>query len=270
MSELAQKQIIILRPFDFLGRNILAFSGELKKITGYFFDVLHALLTPPLRRKEIVLQLYLIGVKSAPIILFSLSFAASVAILEMAYHMMLVIHNSALVPGFASLLILRELGAVITALLLTSRIGAGITAEVGTMQITEQIEALKLLSVEPVRYLVIPRLIACILGSMALVALGNATCLFFGMVAALNQLGFSWEQYLAAMNHFTSFQDVVLSIVKAAVFGAVIPLTSCYYGFNCKPGAEGVGRATTQSVVTNAVSIIIIDFILTYLFSYLY
>ncbi len=270
MSEHILKTPLVLKPFDFLGKNILAVSRALKSFGEYILDVVHALLTPPFRFKETVLQLNLIGVNSAPIILFSVSFAAAVTILEYAYHMKLVIQTTALVPGFAALLVLRELGAVITALLLTSRVGAGITAEVGTMQITEQIEALKLLSVEPVRYLVIPRFVATILSSMALVVFANAMCLLFSMLVSISYLGYSAESFISAMNHFASFKDFLLSIVKAAVFGGVIPLTSCFYGFNCKPGAEGVGTATTQSVVTNAVSIIILDFILTYLFSYLY
>ena len=258
------------RPFYLIGKSVISFSDGLRTFVQYIGDFLHALFTPPFRAKETVQQLYLIGYKSAPIILFSVSFAAAVTILEYAYHMKLVIQTTALVPGFAALLVLRELGAVITALLLTSRVGAGITAELGSMQITEQIEALKLLSVEPVRYLVIPRFVACILSSMALVVFANAMCLLFSMFMSVIYLGYSWETFLSAMNHFAGFKDVYLSIVKAAVFGSVIPITSCYYGFQCKAGAEGVGRATTQSVVTNAVSIIILDFILTYLFSYLY
>ncbi|MDZ4678432.1 MAG: ABC transporter permease [Oligoflexia bacterium] len=270
MAELVAKTMVVLKPFEFLGVSLIAFYKELKNMLLYFFDVLYALFTPPFRGKETMQQLYFIGVKSAPIILFSLSLAASVAILEYAYHMRLVLHTAALVPGFVSLLILRELGPVITGLLLTSRIGAGITAELGTMQITEQIDALKLLSVEPVRYLVIPRFIASIFASMALVVLGNATCLFFGMLVSISHLDVTMGSFISAVNQFAGFKDFTLAIVKAGVFGSVIPIISCYYGFNCKPGAEGVGTATTQSVVANAVTIIILDFILTYLFSYLY
>lgn len=267
---MALKTPLVLRPFELVGRNVIVVSGGLRRFVRYTRDIIYALFTPPFRRRETLIQINLIGVNSAPIILFSVSFAAAVTIMEYAYHMKLVIKSTALVPGFAALLVLRELGSVITALLMTSRVGAGITAEVGTMQITEQVDALKLLSVDPIRYLVIPRFVACILSSMALVVFANATCLFFSMVVSMFYLGYSPESFAVAMNQFTTFQDFGLSIVKAAVFGSVIPLTSCFYGFGCKAGAEGVGRATTQSVVTNAVSIIILDFILTYLFSYLY
>jgi phospholipid/cholesterol/gamma-HCH transport system permease protein len=240
------------------------------KLKNYIYEFLISLFTPPLRVKETIEQIYEIGYKSTPIILFSVSFAAAVTIIEYSYHIKLVIGTAALVPGFAALLVLRELGAVITALLLTSRVGAGIAAEVGTMKVTEQIDALQLLNIEPVRYLVVPRFLASIISSIMLVIFANATCLFFSMVVSGQELGFSWESFLHSMNHFTQFKDVLLACVKAAVFGAVIPLVSCYYGMRCEAGAEGVGRATTQSVVTNAVSIIILDFILTYLFSFIY
>ncbi|MCC6278165.1 MAG: ABC transporter permease [Oligoflexia bacterium] len=232
--------------------------------------MLITLMTPPFRFKEFVTQLYLIGYKSTPVILFSISFAATATILEYAFHMKLVIQTAALVPGFAALLVFRELGPVITAFLLTSKVGAGMNAELGTMQITEQVDALKLLSVDPMRYLVVPRFVATILSSVVIVIFADATCLFFEMVMSVRHLDYSWEGFLTAMNQFTQFKDFYLGLVKAAVFGAVIPTIACFYGFNTQPGAEGVGRSTTQSVVSNAVSIIIMDFILTYLFSYLY
>lgn len=270
MPEHTLREPRILRPFELLGTLVLFSIRNLLGFLNYISEVFYDLLTPPFRTRETILQLYLIGVKSAPIILFSLSFAAAVTILEYAYHMKLVIQTAALVPGFAALLILRELGAVITALLMTSKVGAGITAEIGTMQITEQIDALKLLSVDPIRYLVIPRFVASVLSAMALVVFANAMCLLFAMLVSSQYLTHSPEMFLTSMNTFAGYKDYVLAIVKAAIFGAVIPLVSCYYGFRCKAGAEGVGLATTQSVVTNAVTIIILDFILTYLFSYLY
>src|SRR5438046_3071461 len=125
--------------FTKIGGTVIDFSNHMRAKLSNTADVLYALCTPPFRYKETIAQIYFIGVQSAPVILFSISFAVAVTILEYAYHIKLIIQTTALVPGFAALLIVRELGAVITALLLTSRVGAGITAEVGTMQITEQI-----------------------------------------------------------------------------------------------------------------------------------
>jgi phospholipid/cholesterol/gamma-HCH transport system permease protein len=257
-------------PFTFLGHSLIKITLEFRNFLTFTVEVLSGIFSSPFRKNELVNQIYAIGVKSAPVILFSVSFAAAVTVLEYSYHMNLVIHSSALVPGFASLLILRELGAVITALLLTSRVGAGIAAEIGLMQITEQIDALKLLNIEPIRYLVVPRLLATIFSITALVVFANATCLFFTMIMSVKYLSYSWESFISAMNRFASFKDFGFSLIKALVFGFVIPLVSSFYGFNCEPGAVGVGRATTKSVVTNAISIIILDFVLTYIFSYLY
>lgn len=264
MKELSLKLI------DSTGKNVLVLNQGLVLWLNYLKEFFLALLTTPIRVKETIFQIYEIGYKSTPIILFSVSFAAAVTIIEYSYHIRLVIGSAALVPGFAALLILRELGAVITALLLTSRVGAGIAAEVGTMKVTEQIDALKLLNIDPMRYLVVPRFLASVFSSVMLVVFANATCLFFCMVVSASELGFSWQSFLHAMNHFAQFKDLLLSMVKGAVFGSVIPVVSCFYGFQCKAGAEGVGRATTQSVVTNAILIIILDFILTYLFSFIY
>ncbi len=255
---------------DFTGSTVLRLNGEVKAWLSYLKEFLAALFSGPLRFKETIFQVYEIGYKSTPIILLSVSFAAGVTIIEYSYHIKLVIGTAALVPGFAALLVLRELGAVITALLLTSRVGAGIAAEVGTMKVTEQIDALKLLNIDPMKYLVVPRFLATVISSMIIVLFANATCLFFAMLVSMQKLGFSWESFVHAMNHFAQFKDLLLAMVKAGVFGSVIPVVSCFYGFNCKAGAEGVGHATTQSVVTNAILIIGLDFVLTYLFSYLY
>jgi len=243
---------------------------ELNSFETYFKDVLRRTLSPPWRKKEVVIQLDAIGVQSVPIILFSISFAAVVTIMEYAYHMKLVIQTANMVPGFAALLILRELGCVITALLLASKVGAGISAEIGLMRITEQIEALRLLQIDPIRLLVVPRVLATILSAMALTVLANGACVFFSMLMSISNLSYSMGTYFSAMNRFASFKDLILSLIKAAVFGFVIPIVSCYYGLSCEDGAQGVGRATTLAVVTNAISIIVLDFILTWLFSHLY
>ena len=222
------------------------------------------------RLKETLQQLHFVANGSVGIIVFCVCFAAIVTIIESSFHMKMVIQNDSMVPGFAAMLILRELAVVVTALLLTSRVGAGIAAEVGTMKVTEQIDALKMLGIPPSTYLVIPRLIACILGTMILVIVANMACLFSAMAVSNSYLGYSPVIFITAMKRFVHFQDLIFAIIKAAVFGAVIPLISCYFGFRCEAGAEGVGRATTNSVVVGSIAIIVLDFVLSYAFSYLY
>ncbi len=234
------------------------------------FRTLEGVFTPPFRYREILNQVYFMANESLFIIVFCVSFAAVVTIVEASFHMKLVIHDDSMVPGFATLLILRELGSVVTALLLTSRVGAGLAAEIGTMQITEQIDALKMLGIDPVQFLVVPRLIASIISSFMLSIIANLVCVFCAMLVCTLQLGFTTGAFYTAVRTFVHFQDLILAIVKGACFGAVIPFFSCYYGFRCRAGAEGVGLATTNSVVATSISIIIIDFILTYIFSSLF
>jgi len=236
----------------------------------HLLQSLKATFTPPYRPKDIVAQMEFVSWQSLPVILFCVSFAAIVTIMESSFHMKLVVQNDALVPGFAALLILRELGAVISSLLLTSRVGAGLAAEVGSMQVTEQIDALRMLGIDPVRFLVVPRLIACVTGGFLLSLLANLVCLYCAMLVSELKLGYSSGSFITGMRAFVDFQDLVFATIKGACFGAVIPLISCFFGFRCKSGAEGVGLATTNSVVTASVSIIVLDFLLTYLFSHFY
>ncbi len=253
-----------------LGSQLILGYRALHEFWELLSSTLKALLRPPLRLKDILNQLYFVANQSVVIIVFCVSFAAMVTIIEASFHMKLVLQNDSLVPGFAALLILRELGAVVAALLLTSRVGAGIAAEVGSMKVTEQIDALKMLSIDPIKFLVVPRLVACTLGGVLLSAISNATCIYGAMLVSTMKLGYSSGSFLAAMSRFVVFQDVIFALIKGGAFGAVIPLVSCYYGFRCKPGAEGVGFATTSAVVTSSVAIIILDFILTWIFSHFY
>ncbi|MBX2988196.1 MAG: ABC transporter permease [Bdellovibrionaceae bacterium] len=222
-----------------------------------------------LRWKETLQQLFFVANGSGFIVVFCVCFAAMVTILEASFHMKMVIQNDSMVPGFAALLILKELGAVVTALLLTSRVGAGIAAEVGLMKVTEQIDALRMLGIEPVRYLVLPRLVACVIGAVLLTLIANMVCLICAMLVSDLMLGYSPAMFLSSMRIFVKFQDLLLAAVKGAFFGAVIPLVACHFGFRCRPGAEGVGSATTQSVVVASILIIVLDFVLSYTFSYL-
>jgi phospholipid/cholesterol/gamma-HCH transport system permease protein len=219
---------------------------------------------------EFFRQLEFIGWRSLPTVLFCVSFAAMVTILESAFHMKMLIQNDALVPGFAALLILRELGAVIACLLLASRVGAGYAAEIASMRVTEQLDALKLLGIDRYWYLVAPRTWACALGGALLSVLACLVCLYAAFIISQVQLGQSSASFLAGMHAFVHFQDIFLAAIKGFCFGATIPVIASYYGFFGADGAEGVGQATTKSVVASSVTIIIIDFVLTWIFSHFY
>lgn len=239
-------------------------------IISLIAETVAGIFAPPFRRKEFFQQLYFAGNKSLVIVVLCVSFAAVVTILESSFHMKIVIQNDSMVPGFAALLILRELGALITALLLTSRVGAGYASEVGTMQITEQIDALRMLGIDPINYLVIPRFLACVFGGMMLTVIANMACLFSAIIVSQSYLGYTPSMFLTSMHRFVQFKDIIFAMIKGASFGGVIPIVACYFGFRCQQGAEGVGRATTNTVVVASIAIIVIDFLLSYTFSYLY
>lgn len=256
--------------FFSLGSLLIALKDEIVGFLSLLYDTLKEITRPPFRVREVIKQIHFIAHESLPVILICVCFAAMVTILESSFHMKLVINNDSLVPGFAALLILRELGAVITGLLLTSRVGAGMTAEVASQKITEQIEALQMLGVRPINYIVVPRFIASILAGFVVTLLANIICLIAAQQVAEIYLGFSFNMFITALKRFADFQDLMFAGIKGAVFGAIIPIVSCYFGFKCKGGAEQVGLATTHSVVTSSVLIIVFDFILTTLFTKFY
>lgn len=236
----------------------------------YLSNTFWALTHTRFRRDEFFRQLYFVGNKSLPIVVFCVAFAAIVTILESSFHMKMVIQNDSMVPGFASLLILRELGVIIASLLLCSRVGAGYASEVATMQITEQIDALKMLNINPYSYLVIPRVMAGIVGTMIITVVANMVCLYAAAKIAEIYMGYTVNMFMNSMLQFVEFKDLFFAILKGAVFGGTIPLVACYMGFNCKNGADGVGAATTNAVVIASVLIIVLDFIMSYFFSYFY
>lgn len=253
-----------------LGAYLIRGSLLISSFLGLVAQTLVGSFVPPYRFRDIVRQFYFIANQSVFIIVFCVTFAAMVTIIEASFHMKLIIQNDSMVPGFASMIILRELGSVVMALLVTSRVGAGYAAEIGSMQVTEQVDALRMLGIDPVRFLVVPRFVACLLAGLVLAVIANLVCLYGAMLVSTWKLGYTVGGFIAAMRTFVQFQDLVFASIKGAAFGAVIPLFSCFFGFRCKAGAEGVGLATTNSVVATSVAIIVIDFVLTFVFSYFY
>ncbi len=219
------------------------------------------------RFHEIIEGIVKIGIGSIPMIAISTSFAGLVITNEIAWHMDHVLHTVEMIPGFTAQAILRELGIAIPALIFVGKVGASVTAEVGTMKVTEQIDALKLLGIDPIDYLVFPNFIASIISSACMVLIASAVTLTCAIFVAVNRYHFGIGEYLNALKNFVGMKDFFCALTKGVVFGAVIPVISCAYGFRCKGGAEGVGTATTNSVVTSTIAVITLDFILTYAFT---
>ncbi|MCM2279438.1 MAG: ABC transporter permease [Oligoflexia bacterium] len=221
------------------------------------------------RGPEVAHAIVQIGIGSLPIIVLSTVFAGLVVTNEIAWHMDLALHTVSMIPGITGQFILRELGIAIPALLLVSKVGASITAEVGTMRVTEQIDALKLLGIDPVRYLVVPRFVASLLSSACLTLIAISVTLVCALSVAVLRYNFSGLEYLNALRQYIGFTDLLCALTKGVTFGAIIPIVSCAYGFRCQGGAEGVGSATTNSVVTSTIAVILLDFLLTYAFTLL-
>lgn len=219
----------------------------------------------PWRWDEIIRASVDIALGSLPIIAISTTFAGLVVTHEIAWHMKEALQTTSMIPGFTGQFILRELGVAVPALLLVSKVGASIAAEVSSMKVTEQLDALRLLRIRTISYLVFPRWVATVLALVCLTLISIGITLICAMGVAVYQYGFGTYEYINMFRRFVGLDDLIGAIVKSTVFGTVIPIVSCVYGFRCAGGAQGVGNATTQSVVTSTLLVISLDFLLTYL-----
>jgi phospholipid/cholesterol/gamma-HCH transport system permease protein len=251
--------------FAAVGRVFLAFlavTGRLALFTGE--AVSHAV-RPPIYWTLILQQMLRIGFFSLPVVGLTAFFTGAVLCLQI-----FIGGNrygaEAFVPQIVVLGITRELGPVIAGLMVAGRVAAAIAAEIGTMRVTEQIDALTTLSTNPLKYLVTPRLIAAVISMPILVGIADAIGVFGGYIVATNSLNFNGAVYMKNTANFVTQEDVVSGLVKAAVFGFVIALMGCYNGFHSKGGAQGVGAATTNAVVSASILILAANYVLTSVF----
>jgi phospholipid/cholesterol/gamma-HCH transport system permease protein len=221
----------------------------------------------PHRKMEIVSAIEGIGIGSLPIISIATGFTGLVMTSEIAWHMDFALSNVSMIPGFTGQFVLRELGIAVPAMLIVSKVGASMTAELASMKITEQLDAFKLLKIDVVSYHIFPRWIACILSTVCLTLISITITLLIAMFTAVTKYHFNSQEYLNTLAQFITSMDLICAITKASVFGMIIPPISCAFGLLCKGGAQGVGQATTDAVVTATLAVITLDFILTAIFS---
>jgi phospholipid/cholesterol/gamma-HCH transport system permease protein len=186
---------------------------------------------------------------------------------EIAWHMDFALSNVSMIPGFTGQFVIRELGIAVPALLLVSKVGASMTAELASMKITEQLDAFKLLKIDVVSYHIFPRWVACILSTVCLTLISITITLLIAMITAVTKYHFNSQEYLNTLGQFINSIDLICAITKAAIFGMLIPPIASAYGLRCEGGAQGVGQATTDAVVTATLAVITVDFILTAIFS---
>jgi phospholipid/cholesterol/gamma-HCH transport system permease protein len=218
--------------------------------------------TRPPRWREITRQMFNFGVQSAPVVLLTGAATGAILALQMWFQMRKLGMETAIGP-IVSLSMTNELGPLLTGIMVAARMGAAMAAELGTMRVTEQIDALRSLATDPVRYLVVPRLIAGIVMVPLLAAFSIAIGIIGGYIVAVDFKGIQEAFYWHNTKLYTAASDVWVGIIKSVVFAMIIVIVACYKGINTSGGAEGVGKATTGTVVIASVSILISDFFLT-------
>lgn len=246
--------------------SFLSFLGGLSNLIGQSF---YWAIVGPHEKKRFLEQCKKAGVDSLPLISLVALFIGVILALQTAI-MMQRLGSEMYIASIVALSLVRELGPVITALVVAGRVGAAITAEVGSMQVTEQIDALQTLATDPVQYLVVPRFLALSLMLPLLTLYADIIGIFGGYFICVNNLGISSSMYLNITFDALLFKDVFTGLFKTIFFGMIIAFVSCYEGFNVEGGAEGVGRATRQSVVNTFILIIAADCFFTALFYFIF
>jgi phospholipid/cholesterol/gamma-HCH transport system permease protein len=220
---------------------------------------------PPFEIREWLRQMVRVGVESVPIVFLSTMFTGAVLALQ-TYNGFQRVHAENFVASVVALAMLRELSPVLVGLMVTGRVGSSMAAEIGTMRVTEQIDALSALATDPVQYLFVPRVFAGIIMLPFLVILGDALGVYGGYVVAVKLMGTNPVIYANNTFQFLVIKDLWSGLIKASVFGLILTMTGCVHGFHTRGGAEGVGRSTTAAVVNASLYILLSDFFLTKLF----
>jgi phospholipid/cholesterol/gamma-HCH transport system permease protein len=248
-----------------IGRVTLAFMTITGRLAIFTADAISHCVRPPVYWLLILQQMLRIGYFSLPVVGLTAFFTGAVLCLQIFIGGNR-FGSEAIVPQIVVLGITRELGPVIAGLMVAGRVAAAIAAEIGTMRVTEQIDALTTLSTNPIKYLVTPRLVAALVTMPILVAVADAIGVLGGYVVATKSLGFNGAVYLKNTHDYVTNGDIQSGLVKAAVFGFVIALMGCYNGFHSKGGAQGVGQATTNAVVSASILILAANYVLTSVF----
>ncbi|MEW6306543.1 MAG: ABC transporter permease [Verrucomicrobiota bacterium] len=234
----------------------------LGKLTMLFTESVRSLFTHKLHWDNLLYQFYFIGVKSQSVVLITGAFTGMVLCAQTFFQFHKVKMDSATL-AVVSVSMCSELGPVLTALMVAGRVGASMTAELGTMRVTEQIDALRTLATHPIDYLVVPRLLATTLATPVLTVISVSIGIAAAYLVGVGLLGMDGAYAWANMLKYTDMHEVWTGIIKAFVFGGIIAIVGCYKGMCCGEGAEGVGRATTEAVVYASISILMSNFFLT-------
>jgi phospholipid/cholesterol/gamma-HCH transport system permease protein len=256
---------LILAPLATIGRSVMGLLAGVGRVSIYAGATVSHLFRPPFYPREFLIQLMQIGFLSLPVVGLTALFTGGALALQI-YSGGARFNAEAVVPSIVAIGMVRELGPVLGGLMVAGRVAAAIAAEIGTMKVTEQIDALVTLSTNPLKYLTLPRVLAATLSLPLLVAIGDSIGIFGGYLVATTRLGFNAANYIQNTVDFLEPWDVISGMIKGAVFGFIVAMMGCYHGMNSGKGAAGVGRATTNAVVSASILILASNYILTEVF----
>ncbi len=254
-----------MNPIALIGRVFLAFMAATGRVMLFAATGISHCVRPPIYPRLIIRQMLDIGYYSLPVVGMTGLFAGMVLALQ-SYTGFSRFGADSAIPTVVVISITRELGPVLTGLMVAGRIGASMAAEIGTMRVTEQIDALATLSTNPFKYLVAPRIIAGVTMLPLLVLVADIIGVLGGYLVGVNKLGFNGSSYIANTWENLEALDVISGLAKAAAFGTIIALMGCYHGYHSQRGAQGVGTATTNAVVSASILILIANYFITELF----
>lgn len=252
----------LLSPIRKLGQLSNAVVGDMGRMGLFLGQALFYTFAPPLKVSRVMEQIHFIGVGSVLVIVLTGAFTGMVIGFQ-GYYTLSRVGSTAFLGPMVALSLLRELGPVMAALMVTGRAGSAVTAKLGIMRITEQIDELDILGLSPHRYLVVPTFLAALISVPLLTAIFNVTGILGGYLVGGKLLGVSAGTYFGSMADYVEIKDVLVGLYKSIGFGGLIAWVCCYKGFHAGFGAEGVSRATTQAVVLSSVLVLVCDYVMT-------
>lgn len=249
-------------PLEAVGRTVLAQVRTMGRMAIFLGSTALWTVLPPLKFRRIVGQLHFIGVKSSSIILLTAAFSGMVLGLQ-GYYTLRKFGSEALLGPAVGLTLIRELGPVLAALMVAARAGSASAAEIGIMRITEQIDALEAMAVNPMKYLVVPKVVAGLIALPLLTAIFDVVGIFGGYLVGVEMLGVSAGTYFSEMRNMVEMSDIRGGFLKSLSFGLIVTWVCTYKGFYTGYGAEGVGKATTEAVVLSSVLVLVWNYFMT-------
>jgi len=252
----------MIKIIETIGRGLIRFIEEFGQVMFLLMSAATWMVRPPARLRAIFKQMEFVGVNSLAVVILTGAFTGAVLALQ-SYHGFRLFGAESLVGATVALAMTRELGPVLTSLMVTGRAGSAMAAELGTMRVTEQIDALYTMATNPIKYLVVPRIVAGVLMLPVLTIIADFIGILGGYVVGVGLLEINSGIYVAKMIEIVELEDIFNGLVKSACFGLILSLVGCYKGFYTTGGAQGVGQATTQAVVIASVSTLISDYFLT-------